>query len=101
MKTLFSASALAIAAAIAPSHAHADDWMLRVETSSRVCHVQLKTASPLGADLKGHFSSRKRACQEAINQYDDSGSDQKRCWRYGGGTISGCKSDGITLPPAR
>lgn len=78
--------------------AAADDWMLRVETSSRVCHVQLKTAAPLGDDFKGPFSSRKAACQEALNQYDDAASDQGKCWTYGGGTISGCKSDGINLP---
>jgi hypothetical protein len=76
----------------------AADWMLRVVTTSRVCHVQPKTATPLGQDMKGPFSSRKDACQEALNQYDDSSSDQSKCWLYGPGTISGCQSDGVILP---
>lgn len=62
-----------------PSIASAADWMLRVESSGRVCHVQLKTASPLGEDFKGPFSSRKDACTEASNQYDSSLSDNGRC----------------------
>jgi hypothetical protein len=82
-----------------PSYAQAADWMLRVTTTSRTCHVQLKTASPLGEDFKGPFPSRKAACQEAVNQYDDSASDQQKCWTYGGGTVSGCRAEGITLPP--
>jgi hypothetical protein len=81
------------------SVAAADEWMLRVETSSRVCHVQLKTAAPLGDDFKGPFSSRKDACKEASNQYDGTLSDQGKCWTYGNGTIGGCKRDGIVLPP--
>lgn len=80
------------------SSANAADWMLRVETSSRVCHVQLKTAAPLGVDFRGPFPSRKAACQEALNQYDSSTSDQGKCWAYGNGTISGCKNDGVVLP---
>jgi hypothetical protein len=79
----------------------AADWMLRVQTMSRVCHVQLSTASPIGEDFKGPFSSRKKACEEAANQYDETASDQSKCWTYGGGTVSGCKSDGITLPPRK
>lgn len=84
-----------------PLKANAADWMLRVQTTSRVCHVQLKTAAPLGEDFKGPFASRKEACQEAANQYDDSASDPSKCWTYGGGTVSGCRADGITLPPTR
>jgi hypothetical protein len=82
-------------------NASAADWMLRVQTMGRICHVQLKTASPLGEDFKGPFSSRKAACQEGANQYDESLSDTSKCWEYGGGTVSGCKTDGITLPPKR
>jgi hypothetical protein len=78
--------------------AFADDWMLRVQTTSRVCHVQLKTAAPLGQDLKGPFASRKAACNEANNQYDDTLSDQSKCWTFGQGTRDGCKSDGVVLP---
>ena len=80
--------------------AQADDWMLRVELSGRVCHVQLKTASKLGEDFKGPFASRKAACVEAGKQYDPDLSDKSKCWTYGGGTVSGCKTDGVTLPPS-
>jgi hypothetical protein len=69
--------------------AKADDWMLRVQTMGRVCHVQLKTAAPLGEDFKGPFPSRKAACQEAANQHDSSLSDQSKCWTYGSGTVTG------------
>jgi hypothetical protein len=84
----------------ATASAKADDWMLRVQTMGRVCHVQLKTAAPLGEDFKGPFPSRKSACQEAANQYDSSLSDQSKCWTYGSGTVTGCNKDGITLPPS-
>jgi hypothetical protein len=79
----------------------AADWMLRVQTMGRICHVQLATASPIGEDFKGPFPSRKSACQEAANQYDETLSDQSKCWTYGGGTVSGCKIDGVTLPPTK
>lgn len=78
--------------------AHADDWMLRVQTMGRTCHVQLKTASPLGQDFKGPFQSRKAACQEASNQYDNSATDQQKCWTYGAGTVKVCMKDGVNLP---
>ena len=79
------------------NRAMADDWMLRVETSSRVCHVQLATASRLGADLSGPFSSRRDACVDAQNKYDSSLSDTSKCWDYGRGTVSWCSEDGVTL----
>jgi hypothetical protein len=79
--------------------AAAADWMLRVETSSRACHVQLRTAAPLGRDFKGPFPSRQAACAEASNQYDSTLSNQGKCWTYGGGTIDGCGQEHITLPP--
>jgi hypothetical protein len=73
--------------------AHADDWMLRVQTMRRTCHVQLKIASPFGQDFKGPFQLGKAACQEASNQYDDSATDQQKCW-----TVKGCMKDGVNLP---
>jgi hypothetical protein len=76
----------------------AEDWMLRVQTTSRICHVQLKTASSLGQDFKGPFSTRKAACQEALNQCDKDISNPSKCWTYGGGTVDGCKAEGVTLP---
>jgi hypothetical protein len=79
--------------------AHAAEWMLRVETSGRVCHVQEKTAASLGNDLDGPFSSRAAACKAAAKAYDSSMSDAKKCWTYGRGTVQGCESDGTTLPP--
>jgi hypothetical protein len=79
--------------------AKADDWMLRRQSPSLVCHVQLKTAAPLGSDFKGPFDSRKKACQSGADNYDKEMSDTTKCWGYGGGTISGCANDGITLPP--
>lgn len=84
---------------ISTENSQAVDWMLRVETSNRACHVQLKTAAPIGEDFKGPFSSRKRACQEAASQYDRTLSDQSKCWTYGRGTVSGCGDEEITLPP--
>ena len=75
------------------------DWMLRVETSSRVCHVQKQTAAPLGIDLHGPFSTRKDACQSAASEYDKTLSDTSKCWTYGSGTVRGCGNEGITLPP--
>jgi len=84
---------------VSEASASADEWMLRVETSNRACHVQLKTASPLGQDFKGPFTSRKAACAEASNQYDSTLSDQAKCWTYGQGTVDGCKKDGVSLPP--
>jgi hypothetical protein len=90
-----------IAVVIGAGYAAAADWMLRVQPSGRICHVQLKTASPIGDDFKGPFRSRKAACQEAANQYDDSLSDQSKCWTYGRGTVTGCKNEGVTLPPKK
>ncbi len=81
------------------SSAKADDWMVRVQDGSRTCHVQRKTASPMGSDLKGPFPSRLKACQTASDLYDGSLTDQTKCYTYGGGTVDGCKSDGIKLPP--
>jgi hypothetical protein len=98
-KFLLAASVLSGCYAFSEVEAVANDWMLRVETSSRVCHVQLKTAVPLGADFKGPFPDRKSTCTEASNQYDNTLSNQGKCWTYGQGAIDGCKKDGISLPP--
>jgi hypothetical protein len=83
------------------SEAQAEDWMVRRETSSGVCHVQSKTASPLGPDLSGPFESRKAACQDAANLYEAASGDPQKCSSYGGGTVTGCLIDGIGLPPSR
>lgn len=83
------------------NQASATDWMVRVQTMSRVCHVQLKTAAPLGEDFRGPFSSRREACREAAVHYDEMLSDPSKCWTYGGGTVTGCKRDGVTLPPKK
>lgn len=79
--------------------ASAEEWMLRVEVSSRVCHVQLKTASKVGDDFKGPFAKRKGACEEAAAQFDSTSVDMTKCGSYGGGTIKGCAKDNVTLPP--
>lgn len=76
----------------------ADQWMVRRETSSGTCHVQIKTASPLGADLAGPFNSRKDACQKAKDLYDSDATDPNKCSGYGQGAIDGCKKDGVLLP---
>jgi hypothetical protein len=98
MRRILCSIGALLAVSVLADHARADDWMLRVETSSRVCHVQLVTASPLGADLKGPFSSRKDACTEASNQYDSTLSDTSKCWTYGHGTIDWCSSENVNLP---
>jgi hypothetical protein len=76
----------------------ADQWMLRRETSSGVCHVQKKTASSLGADLAGPFNTRKDACLKAKDLYDSDGTGGAMCSGYGQGTITGCKNESVTLP---
>jgi hypothetical protein len=99
MRYLFATSLAAILAASCFQCAAlaADEWVIRVVTTSRVCHVQLKTAASLGADFKTGFKTRKDACQEAKNQYDKDLSNPAKCWTYGGGTVSACGADGITL----
>lgn len=82
----------------APGLASAADWMVRVQTTSRVCHIQVKTAAPLGVDLLGPFSTRKAACDAAAKAFDSTATDQSKCSAYGGGTEKGCKVDGVTLP---
>ncbi len=79
----------------------ADQWMLRRETSGGECHVQKKTASPLGADLAGPFDTRKDACLKAKDLYDPDATDPSKCSTYGNGTVDGCKNDGVPLPGVR
>jgi len=74
------------------------DWMVRRQTMGGICHVQMKTASPIGSDLSGPHSTRKIACTSAKQLYDSSGTDSKRCAEYGNGTVSSCKQDGVSLP---
>jgi hypothetical protein len=81
--------------------AKAEDWMLRQEKSSGACHVQLTTASPLGADLSGPWPTRKAACQDAAQRYEPASGDPQKCGTYGAGTVTGCLADGIVLPPTR
>jgi hypothetical protein len=76
----------------------ADQWMVRRETSSGACHVQKKTASPLGVDLAGPFDSRKGACLKAKDLYDPDGTDSSKCFTYGQGTVDGCKNEAVPLP---
>lgn len=75
-----------------------NDWVLRRQTMSNVCHVQLKTAAPLGKTLVGSYPLRIVACQAALDLYDKNLEDTSKCWSYGGGTVAGCSKDGITLP---
>ena len=79
----------------------ADQWMLRRESSGGACHVQIKTASPLGADLAGPFDTRKNACIKAKNLYDPEATDPSKCFTYGQGTIDGCKKEAVPLPGTR
>ena len=97
MRFVFAGSLIVIVAA-GSGAAIAEDWMIRVVTTSRTCNVQLKTAASLGADFKGPFKTRKDACQEAKNQYDKDLSNTAKCWTYGNGTVEGCKGDGVILP---
>ena len=84
---------------IAGATARADDWVLRRETSSNACRVELAAASPLGViQLAGPFPSRSDACNAALNQYDSSMSDPSKCWSYVYQTINWCMGEGVALP---
>jgi len=103
MRTNFlPVSAVAIVLCIvSKTNALADDWVVRVQSSSRACSVQLKTSATTEKPFKGPFDSRKKACIEAANQYDDTMTDQKKCWTYLKGTVDDCKKDDIALPPKK
>ena len=81
-----------------PAIAHSEDWVVRKENSNAICHVQKKTAAPLGSDYHGPFPTRQAACQDAKSSYDDTLTDKSKCMGYGGGTVDGCKIDGVSLP---
>ena len=97
MRRLMSAVAFLGASSLTVS-AYAEDWVLRVTTTSRACHVQLKTADRLGADMDGPFTTEAAACKAALRAYDSQLSDPSKCWTYGGGTVKGCNAAGVTLP---
>lgn len=80
--------------------ASAKDWELRKQTMSSTCHVQPSTTRPpLGELLVSEHDTRKAACQAAAALYDDDMADQSKCYVYTPGAITGCKAEGITLPP--
>jgi hypothetical protein len=79
----------------------ADQWMIRRESSGGTCHVQKKTASPLGADLSGPFDTRRDACVKAKDLYDPDSTDPNKCFAYGQGTIDGCKKEAVPLPGSK
>jgi hypothetical protein len=72
------------------------DWALRRQDSG-VCHVQLRTASPLGSTL-GLYDTRKEACKDALDRYEAATTSDDKCGTYGGGTVDACKKEGIDLP---
>ena len=75
-----------------------EEWMVRRQSTSGICHVQLRTASPLGADIAGPFGSQREACKRASDLFDDTGTDQGRCSGYGNGSVSLCSNEGVKLP---
>jgi hypothetical protein len=78
--------------------ARADDWVLRADTSSRACRIELTTAAAIGVQLDGPFSSRADACKSALSHHDSSMSDTSKCWSYVQQTVEWCLKDGVTLP---
>lgn len=88
---------LAIALTAAAGNAMAEQWVVNRETAGAICHVQVTTAKPFGPRLSGPFPDRKSACQSAKDSYNNMDS-QAGCSSYGGGTVDGCKSDGVKLP---
>jgi hypothetical protein len=78
--------------------ARADDWVLRADTSSRACRIQLATAAPIGDQIGSNYSSRVDACNGALGQYDSSMSDTTKCWAYVRQTVDWCSDDGVNLP---
>ena len=79
--------------------ARADDWVLRRDTSSNACRVEMATAPPIGViQIAGPFSSRGAACNAALDQYDNSMSDPSKCWSYVFQTVNLCEFEGVNLP---
>ncbi len=88
---------LVVALSAASGNAMADQWVVNRTTTGAICHVQVTTAKPFGPRLSGPFPDRKSACQSAKESYNNMDS-QQGCSSYGGGTVDGCKSDGVKLP---
>src|SRR5688572_25321574 len=78
--------------------AYAAEWMVRRQTTSGICHVQLRTAAPIGVDLTGPHASEQQACSSAKTLYDGSELAQKKCSGYGKGTVNACARAGVKLP---
>ena len=91
---VLSASLLALTHA-----AHAENYELRKEPSTSVCHVQSETSRPKLGDLLKTHPTRKAACEDAASRYDKDASDQSKCWTYGAGTVAACNDDDVKLPP--
>ena len=79
--------------------AAAEKWEFRKQTGSNNCVVQLSTTLPKLGDLISEHDTRRAACEAARDRYDKTPEDTSKCWVYGPGTIKGCGSEGITLPP--
>jgi hypothetical protein len=87
-----------VAALLVGGTARADDWVLRVDTSSRACRIELATAAAIGLQLAGPLSSRADACNAALKYYDSGMSDTSKCWSYVYGTVDACSKEGVNLP---
>lgn len=74
------------------------DLVVRRQTMGGVCHVQKRTASPIGPQLSGPHATLVAACNSAKDLYDSSFEQANRCWSYGGGTVRDCKTAGVDLP---
>jgi hypothetical protein len=89
----------ALLALLIAGAARAEDWVLRRDTSSSACRVELAAAPPLGViQIAGPFPSRGDACNAALDQYDSSMSDPSKCWSYVYQTINWCMGEGVNLP---
>lgn len=75
----------------------AKEWVITKAATSNACHVQKATASPFG-DVVSRHDTRKEACQHALDLHDESMTDKGKCFTYGGGTVTACKSEGVELP---
>jgi hypothetical protein len=87
--------ALMLAASAVPAAA---DWIIARASTSGSCTVQDEKSRPiLGTPLSGKYPNRKAACSAAKSLKTDDPGDTKMCMSFGGGTVSGCKSDGVNL----
>lgn len=76
----------------------ARQWVVRRQSSSGICHVQLTTASPLGSDLGRPHDTEKAACEAAKARHEAASTASDKCSGFGAGTVSGCTADGVALP---